>query len=133
MTRKNLTNLELEVMRALWAADPGPPTVREVAEKVNEARRAPLAYTTVQTVLRILRDKGALRVRAGDGRAHTYVAALSRDEVTSSMLGDLVDRLCDGSAQPLLTRLIEHESLTRDELADLRRLIDRQLGGEVAP
>ena len=79
-----LTRLELEVMRGVWGTEPGRGlTVREVADRVNVGRRKGLAYNTVQTVLNILRDKGAVRVKAGDGRAHLYLPRVSRERVTT--------------------------------------------------
>ena len=122
-----LTNLELEVMSAIWRAEGRPLTVREVAEGVNEGRGKPLAYNTVQTMLTILREKGAVRVKAGDGRAHLYVARRSRDEVATSMVDDLVVRLFGGEVQPLLVHLVDSENVGRDELEGLKRWIDARL------
>lgn len=125
---RGLTNLELEVMRPLWDAHPAELTVREVAEAINAERPAALAYTTVQTMLKILKEKGVVSVRSGESRAHTYAATVSRDDVRSTMVGDLVLRLYDGSARPLLQNLLGHESMQRAELEDLRRMIDEHLG-----
>jgi len=144
MTRERaravLTKLELEVMRAVWGAPPGRElTVREVVEAVNVGRRKALAYNTVQTVLNILRDKGVVRVRPGEGRAHVYQPRVTRERVTTSMVGELVERLFDGDVHPLLLNLVEREALSRPELEKLRRMIDERLddaapaGGEGAP
>jgi predicted transcriptional regulator len=123
-----LTKLELEVMRAVWgAAGGGDLTVRDVVERLNGERARPLAYNTVQTVLNILRDKGVLRVRPGQGRAFVYAPRISREHVTTSMVGELVDRLFDGRVQPLLLNLVEREELSRDELERLKRLISERL------
>ncbi|MAG56683.1 MAG: CopY family transcriptional regulator [Planctomycetes bacterium] len=132
MTRKTrvLTNLELAVMNVVWGAGPEPMTVRDVAERLNAGSERPLAYTTVQTMMRILKEKGVLRSRPGPGRAHAFTTRLSRDDMTSTMVGDLVDRLFDGRAQPLLARLIDHDSVTRDELQRLKHLIQTQLDDE---
>jgi predicted transcriptional regulator len=132
MTRERskavLTRLELEVMRGVWGAEAGRGlTVREVADRVNVGRRKELAYNTVQTVLNILRDKRVVRVRAGDGRAHLYQPRVSREQVTTSMVGELVERLFDGDVEPLLLNLVEREELSRAELEKLRRLIDERL------
>ncbi len=66
--------LERDVMRALWEADE-PVAVRAVLERVNKRRRAPLAYTTVMTVLSRLTDKQILRRRRA-GRGYAYEAVL---------------------------------------------------------
>lgn len=132
MARKKptlLTNLELAIMRVVWESAE-PLTVREVVEYLNRNRRRPLAYNTVQTMLTILREKGVVGSRAGEGRAHRFSARVSQDEVTTSMVGDLVERLFDGKVQPLLVRLVGDESLGRDELRQLRNLIQDQLQDE---
>lgn len=125
-----LTKLELEVMRAIWEAQPDELTVREVVDRLNAGRSKPFAYTTIQTMMTILKRKGVLRSKPGSGRAHRYSSCVSRDEVTSSMVGDLLERLFDGNARPLLAQLVEHESLERDQLEELRELIDTQLDDE---
>jgi predicted transcriptional regulator len=123
-----LTKLELEVMRAVWeGVGTGDMTVRGVVARLNAGRARVLAYNTVQTVLNILRDKGVVRVRAGQGRAFVYVPRITREQVTTSMVGELVERLFDGEVQPLLLNLVERESLSRPELESLKRLIDERL------
>ena len=133
--RAVLTNLELEVMRIVWEAAPTPLTVRQVVERLNAGRSRVLAYNTVQTMLTILRDKGIVRSRPGEGRAHEYSARLTQEEVTTSMVGDLVERLFDGNAKPLLLNLMENEDLSREDLEGLERLIRGRLadGEEVTP
>jgi len=125
-----LTRLELEVMRPVWERHPEPVAVRDILDRVNAGRKKPLAYNTVHTVLTLLKAKGVLAAQPGPGRAHLYRARLSRDEVATTLLGDLVDRLFGGRAQPLLHRLVEHESLGREELEKLKHLIESRLEDE---
>jgi predicted transcriptional regulator len=128
-----LTKLELEVMRTLWEGDEVVElTVRDATERVNVGRRKPLAYNTVQTVLNILRDKGVVRTRAGSGRAHLYQPRVSRGQITTSMVGELIERLFDGQVEPLLLNLVEREQMTRPELEKLKRLIDERLDDQPA-
>jgi predicted transcriptional regulator len=127
-----LTRLELEVMRAVWGAEPGTElTVREVVARLHggerSGKRRALAYNTVQTVLNILRDKNVVRARPGDGRAHVYQPRVTREQVTTSMVGELVERLFDGDVQPLLVNLVGREEFSRAELEKLRSLIDERL------
>lgn len=122
-----LTKLELEVMRPVWEARPTPLTAREVVDRLNAGRAKPLAYTTVQTVLKILEEKRVLVSEPGPGRAHHFVARVSREQVSTSMIGDLVDRLFDGEVEPLLVHLVGNERLSRDELLKLRSMIETQL------
>lgn len=124
-----LTNLELAVMRVVWGAE-GPLTVREVVERLNVGRRKTLAYNTVQTMLTILREKGVVESRTGEGRAHRFAPCVSQQEVTTSMIGDLVERLFDGRVEPLLVQLVGNEGLSRGELEALKHLIEDQLEDE---
>ena len=127
---RRLTDLELEIMHVVWDAGPEPVTVREVAERLSARTGKDHAYTTVQTMMGILRRKGALSSRPGPGRAHTFSAGLSRDAATSSMTSDFVQRLFGGRAETLLSHLLDHESVDRETLEDLKRRIDSQLGEE---
>jgi predicted transcriptional regulator len=128
--RVGLTRLELEVMGPVWERHPEPVAVRELLGRLNAGRAKPLAYNTVHTVLTLLKAKGVVAAQPGPGRAHLYRALLSRDDVATTLLGDLVDRLFGGRAQPLLHRLVEHESLGREELEDLKRWIESRLEDE---
>ncbi len=125
-----LTKLELLVMKVVWEAEPAPITVREVAAHLNAQLSRPLAYNTVQTVLTILKDKGIVRARSGGGRAHEYCARISQDDITTSMIGDLVERLFDGRLSPLLLNLVGDESLSRSDLERIRGVIDERLSDE---
>jgi predicted transcriptional regulator len=113
------TARELDVMNALW--DRGPSTVAEV-------RRA-LAYTTVLTILRILEDKGYV-AHAAEGRAHRYRPLVERAEARDSALRRLTARLFGGSPELLLTRLVEDEQISDDELRRMKDLLIERLGGE---
>lgn len=125
-----LTKLELEVMREVWEAKPIALTARDVVDRMNRSRSKPLAYNTVQTVLKILEDKRVVVSEPGPGRAHLFRPRVSRDQVSTSMIGDLVDRLYDGEVEPLLVHLVGNEKLSRDELLKLREIIDSQLDDE---
>lgn len=127
---KRLTDLELVVMRAVWDLGPEPVTVRDVVDRLNAGDERSHAYTTVQTIMNILVGKGALASRRGKGRALLYRAGLSHEEATASMTEEFLGRLFGGRAEPLLARLLEHESVDRDALAELKRAIEEQLGEE---
>jgi len=126
---KRLTDLELEIMQVVWASD-GPLTVREVVERLAARGTREPAYTTIQTMLNILCKKRVLRSQPGPGRAHEYRPIVSRDEATSSMTREFVERLFGGEVQPLFAELLGHESLRREELEELKRLIESQLDDE---
>jgi predicted transcriptional regulator len=124
--RTVLTRLELEVMNTLWSGDTSF-TVREVLERLNRGRKEKLAYTTVQTVLTILKNKRVVSSQPGPGRAHTFRVAVSRENVTTSMVRDLVKRLFGGRVQPLVQRLLEDESLSTGEIEEIKEWIDNRL------
>jgi predicted transcriptional regulator len=124
-----LTDLELELMQVVWDAHPEPLTVRAVVDSLADAGR-PFAYTTIQTMLNILCKKGALVSRPGPGRAHEYRAVITRREATSTMTRDFVERLFGGRATPLFAQLLEHESMSREELRELARRIEEHLQDE---
>jgi predicted transcriptional regulator len=130
---RRLTDLELLVMRAVWDLGQRPVTVRDVVERLNAGEARSHAYTTVQTIMNILVGKGALESRRGSGRALLYSAGLSHEEATASMTEEFLGKLFEGRAEPLLARLLEHESVDRETLAELKRAIEEQLGEEDAP
>lgn len=117
------TTRELDVMTVLW--DRGPSTVAEVRRALDDE----LAYTTVLTVLRILEEKGHVG-HTTEGRAHRYGPLVEREAAGGSALRRLTERLFSGSPELLLTRLVEDEDLTEEELRRMRDLLAERLGEE---
>jgi predicted transcriptional regulator len=124
MTRKpkRLTPLESVVMDCIWALPEA--TVRQVQEHLEPTR--PMAYNTVLTVMRILRDKGFLASRR-EGRLDLYRPAVSRHQVATHSLHELLHRFFAGSAQALVSQLLESEELTPKEIHAIRREIEGKL------
>lgn len=120
-----LSKLELEVMRRVWEEEPV--TVRQVMEGLNAGRRRKLAYNTVQTMFRILKEKGVLRSIPGPGRAHLFRSRLSREAASAAMVRDMAERLYDGALAPMLLHLVESESIDDGELQRLRGWIEDHL------
>src|SRR5262245_3685375 len=114
-------------MSAVWSLGPDPVRVRDVADALNAGRKRALAYNTVQTVLTLLLEKGALELVEAPGRAHFYRAKLTRDAASRGMLRDLVERLFDGRVQPLLQQLVNDEKLGDEDLRRLREWVDARL------
>jgi BlaI family transcriptional regulator, penicillinase repressor len=125
--RPALTRLEGEIMRIVWEREPEAVRVRDVLEALNARRRTPLAYNTIQTMFTILKNKGIVQMVRGPGRAHLYRAKVSRESASRSMVRELLDRLFNGRAQPLLQQLIDESDLSADELASLRAWVDAKL------
>ena len=115
-----LTPLELEIMKVLW--ETGPATVHEVHRRLQGEPR--LAYTTVQTMLNVLHRKRRVK-RALKDRAYRYRPAVSRDQVVSSTVKDIIDRLFGGSAEGLVMGLLQTRHLTPEKLEDLKRRVDQ--------
>jgi predicted transcriptional regulator len=113
-----LTPQELEIMKIVWKA--GQATVREVYETLLDQRK--VAYTTVLTMMKILETKGYL-TKDSDERAHVYRPARAEQAVVRSMVREFVDRVFNGSAQPLLLHLVKDRRLTESELEELGRLL----------
>lgn len=118
------TQRELDVMSVLW--DRGPSTVAEVRAALADE----LAYNTVLTVLRILEEKGYVS-HSEEGRAHRYAPMVERMEAGESALRRITRRLFSGSPELLLTRLVDDDSLSEDELRRMRDLLEERIeGGE---
>ncbi len=119
-TPRDVTERELAVLQALW--DAGPATIRQLTDALYPGGGAG-SYATVQVLLNRLEAKGCVR-RARAGAAHTFTAALGRDELIGRRLRDVAEKLCGGSLTPLLTHLMRTRRLTADERRELRSLID---------
>ena len=113
------TASELEILRVLWAR--GPSTVREVHEALNEKKD--LGYTTVLKLLQIMTAKGTVRRDEGR-RAHVYEACQPATETKRQLVGDVLQRVFEGSASELMIHALEGRRTSRKELEELRRLLD---------
>jgi BlaI family transcriptional regulator, penicillinase repressor len=117
---KELTQRELEVMHVFW--ERGESTVAQVRDALNRSGRR-LAYTTVATLIRILAEKGFL-TQTNEERPFAYRPLRSFDEVSRSMVGDLVHRLFGGSREQMLVHLMEERDLTPRERAVLEKILE---------
>ena len=95
-------------------------TVRDVYETLLEHRK--IAYTTVMTMMRVLEKKGYVKTHRVN-RAYVYRPTRPERQVVRSMVREFVDRVFNGSAQPLLVHLVEDRRLSPKELEELERLI----------
>ena len=119
------TDAELAILRILWRR--GPSTVRQVHEDLE--RRNPTGYTTVLKLLQIMTEKGLVE-RDESQRAHVYVARLPEEQTLGQLVGDLLDRAFEGSSSRLVMRALESRPATREELAEIRRMLDSMEGGD---
>ena len=115
-----LTGRELDVMNVLW--ERGSATVSEVLDHLQDD----LAYSTVLTILRRLEDKGHVR-HDPEGKAHRYVPLVHREEAQDSAIQRVTRKLFLDSPQLLMSRLLRKGTLTKDQLHELRELLDERL------
>lgn len=118
------TQLELELLKILWQQAPlSVQQVRELLEQQPSGRS--LTHSSVITVLNIMVRKQYLK-RTKQGRAYCYEPLVSEQQVSRGMVGDMVDRVFDGSAKALMLELLEGAEIDLDELKEIRRLINRK-------
>lgn len=113
------TDAELEILTVLWSR--GPSTVREVYDTINRRRAA--QYSTVLKFMQIMAEKGLVR-RDEKQRAHVYEAAQPREWTQQRLAGDLLQRAFGGSASNLLLGALSSRKASRQELAELRKILD---------
>lgn len=111
---ETLTGLELEIMKIVWEIKKA--TVRDVFARLAERRK--IAYTTVMTMMKILEQKGFVDKSERD-RAYVYRPAKPERKVMRAMVREFVDRVFNGSAEPLLVHLVEDKRLSEKELAEI--------------
>jgi predicted transcriptional regulator len=113
------TPREMAILKLLW--EQGPSSVRDVHRlmMLDETVGKELAYNTVQTLLRIMEDKGLVDHHV-DGRTFIYTSRFSRDESARRFL----NRVFDGAASELMLSLLRSESVSSAELEQLQTMID---------
>jgi|SRR5687768_8856538 len=120
--RAPLTELENLVMQAVWNAAPA--SVEAVHRVVSQRRN--LKETTVRTLLRRLESKGYLRHEA-EGRAYVYSAIEPSRSLAARAVRQIVDRLCRGSMEELVSGMVDARVLSETELKQLETFVrDRQ-------
>lgn len=116
----NITEAEWAVLQRLW--DHGPASVRQLTDALYP-RGGASEYATVHKLLERLEAKGCVARKREDG-VFVFAAAVDRDAVLGQQLDALVEKMCGGSLQPLLSNLIRGRRLTADELKELLSLVE---------
>jgi len=104
-------------MKIVWQRDSS--TVRDVYEALLAKRK--IAYTTVMTMMKVLEQKKYLKKSQAE-RAYVYRPAQPQRQVVGAMVRDFVNRVFNGSAEPLLVHLVEEHDLSREDLEEIARL-----------
>lgn len=121
------TEAEMAILRALWKKHPA--TVREVMASLNEERDPPLAYTTVLKFMQIMTEKG-LVVRDDTDRTHSYSPAVPAEHTKRQMVGDLLNRVFEGSLSQLVLQALGTSKLSKAEAMEIQKLLDQQTKGK---
>lgn len=119
------TQLELQMLKVLWGNSPK--TAREIRDSLG-AQGRDLAHTSVITTLQKMVAKGLLQqLDPAEGKAFRFEPLVSADSVSKSMLGDLVNRVFDGSAEAVLLNLFDVSELDSESLKRLRRVFNQKM------
>ena len=120
-----LTEGEWEIMRVVW--DKQPCTAGTVQEELTATRDR--AYSTVKTTMDRMVEKGLLRIEK-IRNLQLFSSCISEVEAKRGEFRKMLKRAFDGALTPMMQFLIEHESLSPDEAAQLRKLADKAQGGK---
>ena len=117
MRRAKFSKLELQILEAFWTL--GKASIREVQESFPDPRPA---YTTVQTMVYRLEDKGAVRRVRKISNAHIFEAIVDREIAHHGLLDDILS-LFGGQAQPMVAQLAEAGKLSLDDIRELEQIV----------
>ena len=121
MSHVRMGKVQLKIMRVLW--ERGRANAREITDQLN--REEPIAHSTVQTLLRKLETKGAVGHETQE-RTFVFFPRVAEEKVRSGATHDLVERIFGGSPARLMSYLLENETVSKQELDEIRRLVDEQ-------
>lgn len=108
-------------MKIIWRRETV--TVRDVYEELLGRRK--VAYTTVMTALKTLEQKGYLHATQHD-RAYVYQPAKPKNQVIRGMVREFVERVFNGSAEPLVVHLLEDKQLSKSDLREISHMMGRK-------
>ncbi len=122
MAATKLGRVQLLIMQVLW--DKGRATAREITDAINASE--PIAHSTVQTLLRGLEEKGSISHEA-EGRTFVFVPLVAEEKFKRNATRDLVQRVFGGNAGSLVAHLLMNENVSREEVDEIRKLINRRV------
>ncbi len=121
MSKNEVPNAEIDVMRCLWQGQPL--TARAIREKLHAER--PLSHSSVSTLLRRLEAKGLVaREKGSSGKAFVYRATGKPAKTRRRLVGNLLDRIFSGNGVDLVVALFESRPPTENQLDELQKLLD---------
>ena len=116
-----ISDAEAEVLEVLWRA-PAPVAADDVVAAMDKARD--WSPGTIRTFLARLVKKKAVAAKQ-DGRRYLYRPLIRREDYVHAQSRNLIDRLFDGRIAPFITQFSERQDLSREEVEELKRLIER--------
>ena len=119
MAKPRLTRLELQILEILWARTNA--SIREIQEAFPEPRPA---YTTIQTTVYRMEGKQAVRRVRKISNAHIFEPTVAREVARHHLLDEILS-FFGGRAQPMMAQLAEAGKLTRDDIRELEKTIER--------
>jgi BlaI family penicillinase repressor len=122
MGSKQLAGVQLLIMQVLWSRQRA--TAREITDAINASVEA-IAHSTVQTMLRVLEEKKAVSHEM-EGRTFFFFPLVDEADFKQSATRELLDRVFGGSVSELVAHLLKTENVSRNEIDELRKLINRQ-------
>ncbi len=122
MASTQLGRVQLLIMQVLW--DKGRATARNITDAINGLE--PIAHSTVQTLLRGLEEKGSVSHKT-EGRTFVFYPLVKEDKFKQSATRDLVERVFAGNAATLVAHLLKNENVSRKEIEEIRKLINRRV------
>ena len=111
------TAAELDILAVIWTL--GVATVREVHDGIGKDQR----YTTTLKTMQLMTEKGLL-TRSERFGSHVYEASEPKEQTQRQIAGDLLKRAFGGSAQSLVMGALRAQPASREELDDIRRMLD---------
>ncbi len=117
------TEVELQILRILW--DLGPSPVRDIHARLEAEKGT--NYSTTVKMLAVMLQKGLVK-RNESAHPHVYRTTLTREKTGKRMLSDLIEKVYDGSASSLVLQALSSSKATKEELAEVRRLLDQMEG-----
>jgi BlaI family penicillinase repressor len=120
VAKPKVSRFELELLEQLWKL--GSASVREIQEGLPEKNRP--AYTTVQTMIYRLEEKGAARRVKKIGNAHIFEPVFTRKAVYRRIVDDLLEWF-GGSAAPLMSHLAESGKLRLADVREAERILEK--------
>jgi BlaI family penicillinase repressor len=120
MRYPRLGRVQMKIMQVLW--EKGRASAREITTALNQSE--PIAHSTVQTLLRKLEAKAAIRHDVEE-RTFLFYPTVKEDKVKRVAAQELIERVFGGSAAELVSHLLKHESVPREKIDQIRKLIDQ--------